>query len=138
MEKISVEKDIIVLCVKASSFPDCIKDAFITLENKVGPEAKDRTFYGLSKPQYGIINYWAGIEGFSLEESSKFSTEAMVIQHGNYISEKILNWKNNGLLIGKTFERLLTSFDIDPSSFCIEVYNLDDSVTCMVKLIGRA
>ena len=64
----------------------------------------------------------------------KYHLTAFIIPHGDYIGIEIKNFRDDLSAIKKAFDKLLSSSDIDPNSYCIEEYKGTDDVVCMVKL----
>lgn len=82
--------------------------------------------------------YKAAAEVKSTDEAQKFKLETMVIPKGNYIAETIHNFKKDPLLIGKTFQKLMTHRSLDPQGYSVEWYlpNNQD-VFCMIRVKER-
>lgn len=135
MEIINLDKDIRLICKQASSFPEGIGAAFKELEQLVGM-ADERMFYGLSRPEGGKgIVYKAAVEELYEGEAAKLQAESYVVKKGNYISERILNWRSDETSIGKVFQQLLHDSRIDfNDGICLEQYLNDKDVVCMVRL----
>lgn len=135
MENRIIKKDIPILYVTAKSFPDGILDAFEKLHGRV-PFSPERKFFGLSRPENGQGTvYKAAVEVKTPDEAKKFKLDTMVISKGNYIAETIHNFRDDILLIGKTFGKLLEQPNIDPQGYCVEWYLPNDKdVICMVRL----
>jgi predicted transcriptional regulator YdeE len=134
---VNIEKDMEVLCVTASSFPEGVKDAFDTLHNKF-PSSEDRTFYGISyQSQDGHIVYKAAISVVENKEAEKYQCETFLIKKGQYISETITDFMNNIPLIGQTFQNLLTDPRVNKESgYCLERYINQNDLQCMVTLVS--
>ena len=133
MDTISIEKDIILLCVQAETFPDGIMDAYQKLHSVVQPGA-DRRSFGISRMEDGAIVYKAAVEENREGEAEEFGLEKVVIKGGSYISETIHDYMNNLPAIGTTFQTLITQPGIDPSGYCVEAYTSQSEVQCMVRL----
>ena len=129
-----IDKDIKVFCVKASSFPEGIQEAYRKL-NSIAPASAERRYFGLSRMEIGEINYWAAAEEIEPGKSEKFGCESIVIKSGNYIGKLVPNFMNDIPEIGKTFQELIKEPDIDPDGYCVELYLNDKDVQCMVRLI---
>lgn len=135
MEIRTIDKDIPILYVTATSFPDGIPEAYEKLHVHV-PFSPNRKFYGLSRPEKanGIV-YKAAAEAKAPDEAGKFGLDTMVIPKGTYISETVHNFREDMQLIGKTFEKLLKQPNLDRQGYCIEWYLPDDKdVICMIRL----
>ena len=134
MDTIKVEKDITVLCVTATSFPEGISAAHEKLHNML-PTSEDRNFYGLSCPnEQGEIVYKAAAEQQYDGEAMKLNCETFVIKNGDYISCIVRNFHTDMGSIGKAFHELLADSRIDAEGCCVEVYLNQDDVQCMIRL----
>jgi hypothetical protein len=132
METYSLEQNIKVFCVTATSFPDGVQAAYDALYKIVGNQG--RTFYGLSKPDNNQIIYKAAVAESFDGEGEQLGLETFTIPKGEYITETIHDWKNNMQKFGPTFMALLDNPKLDWSSWCTEWYKNDEEVLCMVKL----
>ncbi len=134
METITLDKDIKVLCVTAESFPDGIMDAYKKLSGLIS-NPRERKYFGLSRPENGIIVYKAAAEDTTEGEAERLKLETMIIKKGNYICETINDFMKDLPAIGKTFEKLITLPDIDPEGYCVEWYLNEKDVRCMVRVV---
>jgi len=136
MENRIIDKDIPILYVTATSFPEGILDAFEKLHVHI-PFSPERSFYGLSRPENGRGTvYKAAAEVKAPDEARKFKLDTMVIPQGKYIAESVHNFRDDVSLIGKTFEKLLEHPNLDPQGYCVEWYLPDDrDVICMVRVV---
>eukprot|EP01133_Synstelium_polycarpum_P002710 gene2710-3129_t len=139
-ETYHIEKDIQVICVTAKSFPDGIQEAFQQL-NEVLPEPKDRTNYGLSRPQGAGIVYKAAAAELYPGEAQALNCSSMQIKKGRYISTIIENFMDNPPAIGLAFQKMLENPGIlDPEAYCVEIYFNPEQgcrirdVRCMIRL----
>lgn len=132
MENYTIEEDIKVLCITASSFPDGVLAAHQKLHVLFPPNNK-RRYFGISRPDgnRGIV-YKAAVEE-SDEENSEL--EHFTIRKGDYISELIPDFMQDVSQIGKTFEKLLNEPNIDPNGYCLEMYLNETDVRCMVGIL---
>lgn len=133
MENYTLNRDIKVLYVEAESFPGGIMDAFKELESK-DPSIPKRTFYGISwMGEDGKIIYKAAVKEEFEGEAEKLGCKTFTIKKGKYLAETVENFSKN-MDLSKTFQNLLSSPDLDPYSYCLEIYNPNDTVQCLVKL----
>ncbi|MCA0233736.1 MAG: transcriptional regulator [Bacteroidetes bacterium] len=133
----SFSNDIPVLCVTATSFPDGVLAAHQTLHSAI-PFSTHRRYFGISYAQHlGKIIYKAAAEQLTPEEPLLTGFEAFIIPRGYYLSIFIPQFRSNIAAIGEAFQQLLTDPRLDPNGFCIEQYEGDDDVYCMVKLISE-
>lgn len=133
METTTVDKDIKVFYISATSFPDGIKQAHEKLHSLI-PFSKDRKYFGISRPENGIIIYRAGAEELNDREAERLNLDTLILKKGNYISLTINNYMKDIPAIGEAFKQLLSNPDIDPQGYCVEWYLSDKDVKCMVRL----
>lgn len=134
METIVIEKDINVYCVTAKSFPEGILEAHQKLHALL--PAKERRYFGLSRPENGAIAYKAAAEIVEGEKGETIDCESFVIKNGQYRCITVLNYMEDLQGIGKAFSDLISDPDIDPNGYCVEYYYNDSDVKCMVRLEG--
>jgi predicted transcriptional regulator YdeE len=133
MEKTTLKKDIVVVFITASSFPEGVLAAHQKLHSLV-PFSKTRGYYGISHGNTeGGITYKAAAEVFK-DEKGKYNLEKFIIKKGNYLYEDLKNYMEDLSMIGTTFQKLLTDPNIDPNGYCLEIYEGEKDVKCMVKL----
>jgi hypothetical protein len=133
MEKFTLDNPIKVLCVTASSFPDGIMAAHNKLHALV-PNAGNRRYFGISRPEKGQIIYKAAAEERNPGEGEQLNCESFVIAGGEYVSVTIIDFMKDVQAIGKAFQQLTSQPDIDPDGYCVEWYVNEKDVKCMVKL----
>jgi hypothetical protein len=134
MEIFNLSKDIGIICVTASSFPNGIGTAFKNLETLIG-STKDRVFHGISRPDInGTIIYKAGAQEAFEGEADKLGCERFVLKKGDYLVEKITDWRGQEQKIGQTFMQLLSDPRLDTDFPCVEWYKGDAEVMCMIRL----
>lgn len=135
MQNFIIEKDIPVLYVTASSFPDGILPAFQQLHTIV-PDAAKRRAFGISRPEDGNkIIYRAGAEEIVEGEAEKLGLGRYIVKKGTYISIDIPDFVKDVPAVGKAFEQLLADTRIDPEGECVEWYMTEKDVKCMVRII---
>ncbi|KAF0816054.1 MULTISPECIES: transcriptional regulator [unclassified Cytobacillus] len=133
METLYIEKDINIYCVTAKSFPNGVLEAHQEL-HKMIPFSKERRYFGLSRPEKGMILYKAAAEKLEKDGEENKECESFIIKRGNYRTITILDFKTNPHSIGTAFETLISYSDIDPNGYCVEWYFNDKDVKCMVRL----
>ena len=86
METYRIEKDITVVCLAATSFPDGVEAAHAELHKRL-PQNNKRIFYGISYSDgnEGII-YKAPAEQLTEDEAKQLGLETFVIRKGEYMS----------------------------------------------------
>ena len=133
METTTVDKDIKAFYITATSFPDGIKQAHEKLHSLI-PFSKDRKYFGISRPENGIIIYRAAAEESNDREAERLNLDTLILKKGNYISLTINNFMKDLPAIGEAFKQLLSNPGIDPQGYCVEWYLSDKDVKCMVRL----
>jgi len=134
METVNFEKDVVVICVKASSFPDGIEDAIVRLHGMV-PFSPDREYYGIGRPENGGMVYRAGTAEKYPGEANKYNCETIVLKSGNYVSTIIEDYRKNRNRIGMAFQKLTSLPEVDLEGYGIEYYLSDRvAVRCMMRL----
>src|SRR4030081_1877810 len=101
METITQDKDITVFCVTAKSFPDGVMEAHQKLHSLV-PFSTQRKYFGISRPENGVIVYRAAAEELTPGEGKKLNCETLVLKKGKYISKTIHDYMKDIPSIGKT------------------------------------
>jgi predicted transcriptional regulator YdeE len=133
MEKITLKKDIDVVYITASSFPEGVLAAHQKLHSLV-PFTNTRGYYGISHGNTeGGITYKAAAEVLK-GEKGKYNLEKFIIKKGNYLCEDLKNFTKDPSMITTTFQKLLTDPNLDPNGYCLEIYEGENDVKCMVKL----
>lgn len=89
------------------------------------------TVYGLSRPEHSQIIYWAGSE---TALPKMVTVEQLRVRKGNYAAIRLKDYRQNLQIIADAFERLLQQNDLDPEAYCVERYDSDFEVTCMIRL----
>ena len=134
MEKYILDKDISVFYVKATSFPLGVGGAFQQLRSLL-PEGSERTLYGISNPEGNAgITYRAAAEESFPGEGTEKGCETFLIRKGTYISAFLADWKKKESIVGETFQKLLKYPGIDMKGYCLEIYENDKDVRCLVPL----
>jgi len=129
-----LDKDIKVMCVKASSFPAGVMEAHQNLHSKV-PFSTERKYFGLSRPENGGgIVYKAAAQEIKDGEAEELGLESFTIKKGAYTSIQVHNYMQDTKNIGEAFNQLLTNPGIDPQGYCLEWYISDKDVLCLVPL----
>ena len=94
-EKYFIDNDIEVVCVKATSFPHGVGEAY----HKLGiilPASDNRKFYGISwGGKNGEIIYHAAVSQLHPGEAKEYGLETFTIRKGEYISEYLEDWKKD-------------------------------------------
>ena len=134
MESFFLEQDIKVFYVKATSFPGGVLEAHQKLHSFIKLPA-GRKFFGISYPEgLGKIVYKAAVEENYPGEAEELNCPIFVIKNGRYNSIYIPDFHSDIPAIGKAFQKLLNVSGIDPQGCCVEIYEGDKDVRCMVRL----
>ncbi len=135
MEKFTIDKDISVFFVKATSFPLGVGGAFHTLQSFM-PEGDQRMFYGISRSDgNGAIIYMAAVEESFPGEGEQHGCETFLIKKGEYASALLHDWRKDENIMGRTFQKLLKEPRLDPNGYCLEIYINEKDVRCLVPLV---
>lgn len=133
METITLDHDIKVFYVTAKSFPNGIMEAYGQLYALV-PPSSGRRYFGISRPENGVIVYRAAVEEATPGEAEKYHCDTMVLQKGKYLARTIADFMSNLPAVGATFQQLIAQPGVDLQGYCVEWYLNDKDVTCMVRL----
>ena len=134
MNNYSLDKDITLMYVTATSFPDGVMAAHQQLHAKI-PSNAERKYYGISNPdQSGNIIYKAAAEEMYAGEAAEKGLETFILKSGEYACILVSNYMNNTAAIGEAFQKLLKHPQLDPLGFCLEWYLSKADVQCMVPL----
>src|SRR5690242_6927305 len=122
MERYILKRDIPLITVKASSFPNGVCSAHLTLHSLL-PLTDERQFFGISFPNgNGRIVYKAAAESYYTEEAEKVGCEKFLLKKGEYNSITIPHYNDSIQSIGWAFSELLKEKSIDPQGCCVEMY----------------
>ncbi len=135
METLTLDNNIKVFYVAATSFPDGVMEAHKKIHALV-PFSTDRKYFGLSRPENGVIGYKAAAEEMTEGEAEKLHCDTLGIKKGKYICITIKDFMKDIPAIGAAFKILLAEPGIDPQGYCVEWYLNDKDVKCMVRLSG--
>ena len=133
METTTIQDDINIMYVTAISFPDGIKAAHEKLHSLV-PFSTERKYFGLSRPENGVIIYRAAVEEINKGEADNLRHERLIVKKGNYISLTINNFMKDLQSIERAFKELLEYPGLDPQGYCVEWYLSLQDVKCMIRL----
>ncbi len=133
MEPITIDNDITLCCVTASSFPAGIMDAHQKLHSLI-PFSEQRKYFGISRPENGAIVYKAAAEELTPGEGKQHGCETVVLKKGKYVSAVIHDYMKDLQSISRAFEKLLTQPGLDPEGYCVEWYVSKTEVNCMIRL----
>ena len=134
METIIIKEDIALFYIQALNFPNDISSTFEKMYS-LFEVTHERKVFGISRPENGKIVYKVAAEQISKNELAKHLLQQFIIPKGKYLSIEIKNYKNQIGLIGDAFNKLIVNPKIEPNGYCIEWYQTDNDVICMVKLV---
>ena len=133
METTTFDKDIKVLYVAAKSFPQGVLEAHQKLHSLI-PFTTDRRYFGISRPENGVIIYKAAAEELEPGEAEKLNCDTLILKKGKYIGMILHDYMKDTSVIEKAFNELIARPDIDPQGYCVEWYISDRDVRCMIRL----
>ena len=133
METISIDNDISVFYITASSFPGGVLAAHQQLHAMV-PFSQQRRYFGISRPEHGHIVYMAATEEMERGEAQRYGCGTLILRAGSYLAKTIHNYMQHIPAIGDTFQLLLSQPGIDPQDYCLELYLNDKDLRYMVRL----
>lgn len=134
METIIIKEDIALFYIQALNFPNDIGSTFAKIYS-LFEVTHARQVFGISRPENGKIVYKVAAEEIHKDELAKHLLPKFIIPKGRYLSIEIKNYKNQIGLITDAFNKLIVNPKIDPNGYCIEWYQTDKDVICMVKLV---
>ena len=133
MEEMTLDNDIKVFYIAAKSFPGGVLKAHQEL-HKLVPFSNGRKYFGISRPEKGVIVYKASTEEKEPGEAEKLKCKTLVINKGKYICSTISDFMMEIQSIERTFKELLAYPGLDPNGYCLEWYLNDKDVKCMIRL----
>lgn len=125
--------DVNLVVSRADSFPEGIEAAWNTLESKL-TSLKGRKFYGLTVCEGDGLAYFAGVEAADDEEVARLGLTTMAIKGGRYAKAKLTDWQNHKDEIGRTFDRLMQDYDMDPNGASVEFYRSQSELHLLIPL----
>lgn len=130
----TIDNDIPTVFVEATSFPNGVLAAHQKLHALLDNKEK-RHFYGISCPNTeGGIVYKAAATTLNADEAKQLNLDTFVLKKGTYSSVFIENYRTDIPSIGRTFQSLLADSRVDPNGYCLEIYEGEKDVRCLVKL----
>lgn len=134
MNTMIIEHDMHAFGWKVDDFPQGIGPAFDLLYNKVGKDSK-RSCFGLSRlDNNGAILYYAALEEKAPGEAAKYHCERFVIPRGEYLAQPLKNWRTQLPAIKEIFGEMMKDSRFDTSAYCIEWYQNDTDLLCLLQL----
>ncbi|MFL5810932.1 MAG: hypothetical protein ACJ749_15535 [Flavisolibacter sp.] len=124
------KENVNIIGIEVNTFPKGVKETFGTLIRILGG---DRDFYGVSwMDENGRVRYYAMAGELFLNEGKRHNYELLTIEKGEYRTEAIHDWLKKTDCIKDVFHNLMG--DNKPSKLhpCIEWYQSDMELVCMV------
>lgn len=133
MEQYSQAEDLAVMGVHVATFPNGIKEAFGSLMKTLG---SDRDYYGISWcDEDDRVKYYATAKEVFPSEREKYDYEVLTIEKGDYRAEAVHDWMSKTDCIKDVFHRLTPNDKPSKTRPCIEWYQSDEEMLCMVKAL---
>ena len=133
MEIYNQPADLVVTGNEVTTFPLGIKEAFGLLMNTFGT---DRAYYGISwMDESDHVKYYAMAAESFPGEGKMHHFESLTIEKGDYVSEAVHNWLQNTDCIKDVFHRLMGNDKPGKNRPCIEWYQSDEDMLCMIKAL---
>ena len=134
MEKINLKNDIKVFGTEVKTFPNGVDDAFHELIKTIADDNEDaRSYYGISEYKNGKMLYYATAEERQAGDAEKFNYKTLVIESGDYVAEKLDDWRTKTDCIKDVFQKIIDNGKADTTKPAIEWYKNDKEMLCMVK-----
>ena len=131
MELYKQSEDIGVIGIHINTFPVGIKEAFDSLMKTFGV---GRNYYGISwMDERNSVQYYAMVKEAFPGEGENHRYERLTIEKGEYKTETVYNWLNKTDCIKDVFHDLMANNKPNKNHPCIEWYQSDEEMLCMVK-----
>ena len=133
MKEYIIPKDITAIGKVVNTFPLGIDDAFQSLV-KIIPGGFSRPYYGIARVIDGKMSYIAAAMEHKEGEGKQLGLETFKIEGGIYLAEDVSDWRNKTSCIKDVFEKMLKDVRADRAKPCIEIYENDSVMHCLVKM----
>jgi hypothetical protein len=134
MKTFKIDDDIRVFGTIVHTFPDGIGEVFDEIVKRL-PGGFDRSFFGICLMTADGIKYIAAAQEKHEGEGRLYGYNNYVIEKGNYATEEIKNWRSKTDSIKHIFDEMYKSRqDADIMKPCVEWYQNDDVMWCMIRL----
>jgi hypothetical protein len=133
MEKMNLKNNIKAFGFAVTNFPSGIQQAFDELIQKTGDGAGERNYYGISYMQNGKMVYNVAAEEKQAGEAEKFNYKTFIIESGDYVTEKLDDWKTQTNCIKDIFQKIMDDGKADITKPAVEWYKNDKEMLCMIK-----
>lgn len=136
MEKITLDKAVKLVAKQVKTFPLGISEIFDHLLHTL-PEGKARAYFGISWMEDDRVVYYAAAEQRAPSELKDFELEPWTIESGEYLAIPITQWYQKLDSIKDVFHHLMLDQRTDKTKPCIEWYQSDNKMLCMMKIISN-
>lgn len=131
----NLESDVQLIYEIATDFGQDIAQTYVRLAEKIGHSGEKRDCYGIIEKSENGMEYKGAFTMINPNEGKEKNIPIFIIPAGKYYSILIENWNQKILEIGSTFDQILKSGKVDTLSPCIEYYQTNKNLICMVKSI---
>ena len=137
MEIYNLANGINVFEFEVTAFPEGISEAFKKLVELTGDSAGTRSYFGIVKTdKEGKSSYYAAAEEKEPGEAEKFGYDKFTIEKGEYLITRIVDWRTKTSSIKDVFQEMFKDKRIDKKMPCVEWYQNENEMFCMVKTIA--
>jgi len=136
MEKMTLIKPIQLVAKQVKTFPNGIGQTFDNLANTL-PDGMQRAYYGISWMEHEKVIYYAAAEQKATHEINKYSLEPWTIESGEYLFIPVLGWRSKTDSIKDVFGTLMNDTRTDKTKPCVEWYQTDERMLCMMKTLDK-
>jgi hypothetical protein len=124
-------EDLPVIGLQVMTFPNGIKEVFGSLMKTLG---SSRAYYGVSwLDESDNVIYYAMAKEMFPDEGKRYNYELLRIEKGDYRTEAVHNWISKTDCIKDVFHDLMANNKPNKNHPCIEWYQSDEEMLCMVK-----
>lgn len=132
MEKYLLKRELKVFGEQVTTFPYGIAETFEKLMKMLG--GFNRSFYGISyMDPTGKIVYYATALEINEDEAEKYNCNRLIIEKGEYLTQKIDEWKDKTDCIKDVFTALIKEGCPPKERPAIEWYKNEHELFCMIK-----
>ncbi len=131
--KYELSSELNLMCLKSLKGPLTAEQTFNLLENKLST-LKKKKFYGLSKLENDELTYLACVK---IEEGDNTNAPRLLEVHvprGNYIRERIVEWKENLGQIPFLIDKVSADNLVDPDKYIIEFYRSEKELFLLIPI----
>lgn len=131
--KYELSSELNLMCLKSVKGPLTAEQTFNMLENKLST-LKKKKFYGLSKLENDELTYLACVK---IEDGDNTNAPRLLEVHvprGNYIRERIVEWKENLEKIPFLIDKVSADNLVDPDKYIIEFYRSEKELFLLIPI----